>query len=106
MINAGIDKENYEKVVEIIKKEIKSMKKVTDEEINSAKSEIISTLDSLFDNPAGIINYYFGIEVFNSDDIDVKKESYMKVNKKDIINFSNKIKIATTYMLEGGNNEE
>ena len=35
-----------------------------------------------------------------------KKESYMKVNKKDIINFSNKIKIATTYMLEGGNNEE
>ena len=106
MINAGIDKENYEKVVVIIKKEIKSMKKVTDEEINSAKSEIISTLDSLFDNPAGIINYYFGIEVFNSDDIDVKKESYMKVNKKDIINFSNKIKIATTYMLEGGNNEE
>lgn len=106
MINAGIDKENYEKVVEIIKKEIKSMKKVTDEEINSAKSEIISTLDSLFDNPAGIINYYFGIEVFNSDNIDVKKESYMKVNKKDIINFSNKIKIATTYILEGGNNEE
>ena len=90
----------------LLKKEIKSMKKVTDEEINSAKSEIISTLDSLFDNPAGIINYYFGIEVFNSDNIDVKKESYMKVNKKDIINFSNKIKIATTYMLEGGNNEE
>lgn len=106
LINAGINKENYNKTIKIIKNELKSMKKVTDLELENAKSDIVSTLNSLFDNSSGIINYYFGIEVFNADNILEKKKNYMKVTKKDITTFSNKIKIAMIYLLEGDNYEE
>ncbi len=104
LINAGINSHNYAKTTKIIKDELKNMKKVSDEELNNAKNELISTLDSLFDNQGGIINYYFGMEVFNSDPINIKKENYMKVTKKDISNFANKIKIAINYLLEGDEN--
>lgn len=105
MIYGGIDEENFEKVLKLIKKEIK-LKKVTEEELENAKKEYISSVNILFDSPANIINYYFGIEVFNADTIEVKKENYNKVTISDIENLANKIKVAMIYLLKGTANEE
>ena len=105
MIYGGIDEENFEKALKLIKKEIK-LKKVTEEELENAKKEYISSVNILFDSPANIINYYFGLEVFNADTIEVKKENYNKVTISDIENLANKIKVAMIYLLKGTANEE
>ena len=105
MIYGGIDAENYEKVVKMIKKEIK-LKNVLESELENAKKEYISSINILFDSPASIINYYFGLEVFNSDEIDEKISNFNKVSIKDIEILSNKLKIASIYLLKGTYNEE
>lgn len=105
MIYGGIDEENFEKALKLIKKEIK-LKKVTEKELENAKKEYIASVNILFDSPANIINYYFGIEVFNADTIEVKKENYNKVTISDIENLANKIKVAMIYLLKGTANEE
>lgn len=105
LIYAGIDKENYNNVVKLIKNEIK-LKNVTKEELESAKKEYIGSINTLFDSPSSIINYYFGIEVFNAEEVDKKIENYKKVTIEDIENVAKKLKIAIIYLLKGTNDEE
>lgn len=107
IILAGINKEDYDTVIKIITNELKNMKKtISDRELSAAKNEMISSLETLLDSPGGIINYYFGIEVFNSEPIAEKIENYKKVTIKDIQNLANKVRIATIYLLKGNSNEE
>ena len=105
MIYGGIDACNYDKALKLIKKEIK-LKNVSEEELENAKKEYISSINILFDSPASIINYYFGIEVFNADEIDEKINNFNKVTVKDIESLSSKLKIATIYLLKGTYDEE
>ncbi len=105
MIYGGIDKENFNQALKLIKKEIK-LKHVTEEELENAKKEQISSVNILLDSPSNIINYYFGIEVFKADTIEEKIENCNKVTIKDIEMLSNKIKIAIVYLLKGKSNEE
>ncbi len=104
-ITCGIDLENYNKALKLIKKEIK-LKKVLKAEVEDAKKEIIASIEMIFDSPANIINYYYGIEVFNSDNIDKKISNFNKVTKEDVESLANKINIATIYFLRGIENEE
>ena len=107
IISAGISANKYNEVIKIINNDIKGMKKgITDDEINSVRNELISSIETLLDSPSGIINYYFGIEFFNSETIDKKIENYNKVTKKDIQNFANKVKMSVIYLLEGSVYEE
>ena len=79
---------------------------ITDEEIENARGQMINSIESLFDNPSNIINYYFGIEMFGADKAKVKLEKFRSVTKEDIINLSHKMKVAMIYLLRGNNNEE
>ena len=105
MIYCGIDAANYKQAIKLIKKEIK-LKNVTEEELENAKKEAISSIEILFDNPGNIINYYFGMEIFNADSIEDKIKNYNKVTVKDIEALANKIKVAIIYFLKGNANEE
>lgn len=105
MIYGGIDKENYDEALKLIKKEIK-LKNVTEEELENAKKEYISSISILFDSPGSIINYYFGIEVFNADIIEEKINNFNKVTIKDIESLANKLKIAMVYLLKGTYDEK
>ncbi len=100
MIYSGINSENYNKALKLIKDEIK-LKNVTKRELNDAKVELISSIETLLDNPGSIINYYYGMEVFNSDNIEDKISNYNKVTIEDILNLSNKISIEMIYLLKG-----
>lgn len=105
MIYGGVDEDKFDKALKLIKNEIK-LKNVTEEELENAKKEFMGSLDILFDSPSSIINYYFGIEVFNADELDVKKENFNKVTIKDIESFSKKLKIASIYLLKGTQDEK
>ena len=103
-VRCGIEISNYEKALELIKQQIEDMKKgeFTEEDINSAKTNIIATIKSIPDEQDTEISYYFGQEL---SEIKMNFEEYegniKKVTKQDIINFANKVKINTIYFLKG-----
>lgn len=103
-IRCGIEVANYEKAVEIIKQQLEEMKNgnFTDEEINSAKTNIIATIKSIPDEQDTEITYYFGQEL---SEIKMNFEEYENsvnlVTKQNIIDFASKVKINTIYFLRG-----
>lgn len=105
---SGIDKSKFNETVESIKTSMREMTRgnFTEEEIEVAKNNIISLLNSITDSPTRIINTYFSSEVTGLDDLEMRKEEYKKVTKEDIIRVSKKVKIDTIYLLSGGEKYE
>ena len=85
-INCGIDIPNYEKTVEIIKKQIEDMKNgdFTDEEIENAKNGIIASIKIIDDEQDTEITYYFGQELSGTKtSLEEYIENIQKVNKAE-----------------------
>ncbi len=103
LINCGIEIENYEKTLEIIKQQLEDMKRgnFTDEEVENAKQGIIAAIKSIDDEQDTEITYFFGQELSNNKlDIDAYMERVNKVNKQNVIDIANKISINTIYFLK------
>ena len=102
-IKCGIEIKNYQKAIEIIKKQLEDMKNgvFTDEDIENAKKGIISIIRSIDDEQDTQITYYFGHEITH---IDTTEEEYIerinKVTKEDIIKIAQSININTIYFLK------
>ena len=101
-INAGIEIENFDKTVDIIKEQIESMKKgeFTEEEIENEKKAIISQIDTIDDEQDTEIIYFLGQELTNMhEEIEEYKENVKKVTKEQILNIASKVKINTIFFL-------
>ena len=102
IINCGIEIENYEKALKIIKEQIEDMKngKFTNEEVENAKQGIIAAIKSIDDEQDSEIMYFFGQELST---IKVGIGEYMerisKINKQNVIDIANKVSINTVYFL-------
>ncbi len=102
-INCGIDIPNYEKALEIIKKQIEDMKKgdFTEEEIENAKNGIISSIKTIDDEQDTEITYFFGQELSGTK---VNLEEYIgkikNVNKEDVLNVAKQVSVNTIYFLK------
>ena len=102
IVNSGIEISNYEKALELIKKQIEDMKKgeFTKEEVENAKKGIISAIKTINDEQDSIIIYYFGQELTNTN---VSVEQYMdeilSVSYEDVKNIAKKVYINTIYFL-------
>ena len=102
LIKGGIDSENYEKALKIIKEQLEDMKKgnFTDEDIKNAKTYIISTIKFIPDEQYTEITYYFGQEI-SGYKMDYKeyRDKIEKTTKEQIIELAQRIKINTIYLL-------
>ena len=102
LINCGIEIENFEKALNIIKEQIEDMKKgdFSEVDIENAKKGIIDAIKSIDDEQDTEITYFFGQELSNIK-IDIKgyEERVSKVNKKNVIDIENKVSINTIYFL-------
>lgn len=102
-INCGIEIENYDKALAIIKKQIEDMKKgdFTSEEIEDAKKGIIAGIKVIDDEQDTEITYFFGQELSgNKISIEDYINNVSKVNKQDVIDVANKVSINTIYFLK------
>lgn len=103
-INCGIEIKNYDKAVEIIKKQLEEMKNgnFLDEEIEEAKQGIIASIKSIEDEQDSEVMYNFGQEL---SEVKYSIEDYIKkvqdVDKQKILNVANKVQINTIYFLKG-----
>ncbi|MBO6232540.1 MAG: insulinase family protein [Clostridia bacterium] len=101
-VKCGIEIENYEKALELIRKQIDDMEKgdFTEEEIENAKKGIIAQLKTIDDEQDTQITYYFGQELTSNP---ISVEDYttkiQNVGKEDIINVAKKVSINTVYFL-------
>lgn len=102
IIKAGIEIENYEKAVNLIKNEIEDMKKGNFEEkdVEQAKQFIIHGINSIVEDQETGVNYYISQEFLNTS---VTPEEYIEkinnVTKDEIVQIAQKIRINTIYFL-------
>lgn len=101
-VRCGIEISNYEKALELIRKQIDDMKigDFTEEEVENAKKGILAAIKLIDDEQDTQITYCFGQELSKNE---VDLENYMKkiqeVNKQDVIDIANKVKVNTIYFL-------
>ena len=102
-IRAGIEIENYDKAVQIIKEQLNDMKngKFTQTDIENAKNLIIATIENIEEEQDTEISYYFGQELSNSQ-ISVQEyiEKIKSENKEQIVEVANNTSINTIYFLK------
>lgn len=102
-VNCGIEIGNYEKALELIKKQIEDMKNgdFTEEDIENAKKVIISTIKTIDDEQDTEISYYLGQELTDNH---ISIPDYMarieKVTKQDVLNIAKNVGIHTIYFLK------
>ncbi len=101
-IRAGIEIENYEKALGIIKEQLEDMKNgnFTEKEIEQAKRTLIAIINNITEEQDVEITYYYGQELSEKKiNILEYKEMIKNVSKEDIINVANNININTIYFL-------
>jgi len=102
-IKCGIEIKNYEKAMEIIRKQLEDMKNgnFTDEDIENAKKGIISGIKGIGDEQDTEITYFFGQELTDSKtSLEQYMEKIQNVSKDDIIKIANSITTNTVYFLK------
>ncbi len=103
-IKTGIKNENYEKTLEIIKKQLQDMKQgnITDKEFKDAKQLIISSLKLIPEQQEDLIAFTYDQKIFGENQsIDEYISNISKVTKENVIEIAQKIDIDTIYFLYG-----
>lgn len=101
-IRCGIEIENYEKALKIIKEQLEDMKNgnFSDEDINNAKKYMTSGIKTVQDEQDSEITYYLGQELSGElTTFEEYAEKIEAVTKEQIQDIANKIKINTIYFL-------
>ena len=101
-VSSGIEAQNYEKAVKIIKEQLEDLKngKITDTELANSKSALINSAKSVTDNIGGMSEFSFAQSLgkTNSTVEDLIK-SIEKVTVNDIVDAVKDIELDTVYFL-------
>lgn len=101
-IRCGIEIENYEKALKIIKEQLDDMKKgeFTKEDLNNAKKYMISGIKAAQDEQDSEITYYIGQELSGTfSTFEEYEEKINRVSIDDVKSVGEKIRINTIYFL-------
>ena len=107
MVCSGIEAQNYEKTVNLVKEQVQKLKDgdITESEISNAKIAFINSLNSLNDEIGRISDFYFSQSISkNKSDLDQIKNMINKSTKEDIVEAVIIIELDTIYFLS--NNKE
>lgn len=101
-IRCGIEIENFDKALEIIKKQLEDMKNgnFTQEDLKNAKKYMVSGIESIQDEQDSEVTYYIGQELSEEfTTFEEYLEKTEKVTMQDIKDVANSININTIYFL-------
>ena len=104
IIRAGINQENGEKTIKLIRKEINNIAKglIEETEISNTITTFVNSFKEITNSPISIMEYYIARVYYNDDDIDMKIANVQKITKQMIVDFAKKIHVDTIFLLEGG----
>ena len=102
-IRSGIKKDNYEKVLSLIKKNIKNVAdgKIPKNLIEEAKETYISSLKSTMDYPALLINNYYDNKIDNISLFEDRIEMIKNVTMDEVKKIASNVKIDAIYLFGG-----
>lgn len=105
IIYAGINKENYEKTVLLIKDCVNQMKnkKTLERLFDSAKKTINTYLNTYYDDVSSQVNKYYYRQYIEDEDIEDLRCNINKVTIDEIIKLNDKISLSTIYFMKGDN---
>ena len=101
-IRCGIQIENYEKAVELIKVQLDNIKngKFDEEDLQNAKTYLISSLKNVAEEQDTEVIYYIGQEIAKTNmSLDEYMNKVDNVTKEQIVELANSIQINTIYFL-------
>ena len=101
-IRCGIQIENYEKALELIKVQLENIKNgnFDEEDLENSKIYLISSIQNIEEEQDTEIIYYIGQEISKTNmSIEEYIEKIQNVTKEQIIELANSIKINTIYFL-------
>lgn len=109
-ITAGIDRENFKKTADLIRKEVKRLctGDVSDKEIEQYITVALSNYKQIEDTPYDLIRLLHSEVYLNSDSLETREKEVLKLTKEMLTKFAQKVRLDTIYLLEGmgfdGNN--
>ena len=108
IVYAGIDAENKDACVRIVKKALKEMQQgnFTEEEITFAKENLINQIKMSYDTQTSILDNYAFHNLIGSPLLNVRIKEIENVTKEEIVELAKKIKLNSIYLLGGTNAKE
>ena len=102
-IRSGITKDNYDKIVDLIKKEMKRVVKgdFSNELLDEAKSTYKSMLITAMDYPANLVNNYYDNQIDSISLFKDRMDDIDKVSIEDIKKIASKVKMNTIFLFGG-----
>lgn len=103
LIYAGIDYENKDKCVSLIKKALKEMQEgvFDEEEIQYTRNTLLNQLKTSYDIKESIVDNYVFHNYINTPLLKNLEENISNVSKEEIVSLANKLSIKTIYLLGG-----
>ncbi len=107
LITAGIDRDNFDKTLELATNILDKMKKgkFSDKDIKVAKEFYKTAILSIEESPMELIKEYLTEEIIGLEPYNERVSIMNKVSKGDIVKAFKKINMDTVFLLEGENNE-
>ena len=106
-IEAGISKENYNKTISLINRQIEEVKNcnITDEEMNNIINLVKSILNDIEDDMSSLLSAFIEIVHLNKKSPKELLKMYKKVTKEEISSLAKKLNLDVQFLLEGNDNE-
>lgn len=103
LVSSGISSENYEVAKTAILQELEDCKNglISDEELESARRQVLSALRAAMDMPTRLDDFYCGMAVSGGDDLPVLMQKITKVTREEVSRAARKLTLDTIYFLEG-----
>ena len=101
-VSSGIEVQNYDKTVELVRKQIEAIKNgdITNEEIENSKTAMTSSMKSLTDSIGGLSDFQFSQDISKTNlEIEEIIQYIDNATKDEIVSAMKEIKLDTIYFL-------
>lgn len=103
LVSSGVAFENYEVARKAILHELEECRKgnITEDELESARRQVLSALKMALDDPARLDDFYVGMAIADSEDIPQLAAHIAELTAKDLSAAAGKLTLDTVYFLKG-----
>jgi predicted Zn-dependent peptidase len=100
-VQSGVEKQNLDRVTELVQREISDMANISDSEVEGAKKSLIRKIRAMLDSQAACIDFHMSQHMLNDDsDINTVLRAIERLGRDDVCEMAARMKLDTVYRLE------
>lgn len=103
LLSAGIDFDKYETTKTAILEELEACKRgdITEQELESARMQVLSGLQMAMDAPTRLDDFYLGMAILAGEDLPEHMERIRRLTVQDLSQAANTLELDTIFFLKG-----